>query len=104
MRRQRRGVALLGDPVQPVAGHQAEQLPLGEGDGQVRGLPGAGVGSPCAPDRRPRRPCGTMLGVPTLRIAQDPAADGLLSRDPLALLIGMLLDQHMRQGSSSAGL
>jgi uncharacterized HhH-GPD family protein len=32
--------------------------------------------------------------VPTLRIAQDPAADQLLSRDPLALLIGMLLDQQ----------
>jgi uncharacterized HhH-GPD family protein len=32
--------------------------------------------------------------VPTLRIAQDPAADDLLSRDPLALLIGMLLDQQ----------
>ena len=34
------------------------------------------------------------LGVPTLRIAQDDAADELLSRDPLALLIGMLLDQQ----------
>ncbi len=33
-------------------------------------------------------------GVPTLRIAQDPAADELLGRDPLALLIGMLLDQQ----------
>jgi uncharacterized HhH-GPD family protein len=32
--------------------------------------------------------------VPTLTIAQDPAADDLLSRDPLALLIGMLLDQQ----------
>jgi uncharacterized HhH-GPD family protein len=32
--------------------------------------------------------------VPTLRIAQDAAADDLLSRDPLALLIGMLLDQQ----------
>jgi hypothetical protein len=38
--------------------------------------------------------------VPTLRIAQDDAADGLLSRDPLALMIGMLLDQHMRRRSS----
>jgi hypothetical protein len=39
--------------------------------------------------------------VPTLRgIAQDDAADELLSRDPLALLIGMLLDQHMRQRST----
>jgi uncharacterized HhH-GPD family protein len=32
--------------------------------------------------------------VPTLRLAQDPAADDLLGRDPLALLIGMLLDQQ----------
>jgi uncharacterized HhH-GPD family protein len=32
--------------------------------------------------------------VPTLRIAQDNAADDLLGRDPLALLIGMLLDQQ----------
>jgi hypothetical protein len=41
-----------------------------------------------------------MLDVPTLRIAQDEAVDELLSRDPLALLIGMLLDQHMRRRSS----
>jgi hypothetical protein len=40
--------------------------------------------------------------VPTLRIAQDDAADELLSRDPLALVLGMLLDQHMRQRSSGA--
>lgn len=32
--------------------------------------------------------------MPTLRIAQDSAADDLLGRDPLALLIGMLLDQQ----------
>jgi uncharacterized HhH-GPD family protein len=32
--------------------------------------------------------------VPPLRIAQDAAADELLGRDPLALLIGMLLDQQ----------
>jgi uncharacterized HhH-GPD family protein len=32
--------------------------------------------------------------VSQLRIAQDDAADELLSRDPLALLIGMLLDQQ----------
>lgn len=42
------------------------------------------------------------LRVPTLRIAQDDAADELLSRDPLALLIGMLLDQHL--GSGAYGL
>ncbi|MCW2533488.1 MAG: hypothetical protein JWP62_3058 [Blastococcus sp.] len=32
--------------------------------------------------------------VPQLRIAQNAAADELLGRDPLALLIGMLLDQQ----------
>jgi uncharacterized HhH-GPD family protein len=32
--------------------------------------------------------------VPQLCIAQDPAADELLSRDPLALVVGMLLDQQ----------
>jgi uncharacterized HhH-GPD family protein len=32
--------------------------------------------------------------VPTLRIAQDAAADELLGRDPLALVVGMLLDQQ----------
>jgi hypothetical protein len=42
-----------------------------------------------------------MRGVLTVRVAQDPTADDLLSRDPLALLIGMLLDQHMRQRSRS---
>jgi uncharacterized HhH-GPD family protein len=34
------------------------------------------------------------VATPTLRLAQDPDADALLSRDPLALLIGMLLDQQ----------
>jgi uncharacterized HhH-GPD family protein len=42
----------------------------------------------------PGPPYGSMSGVPTLRIAQDAAADELLSRDPLALVIGMLLDQQ----------
>jgi uncharacterized HhH-GPD family protein len=32
--------------------------------------------------------------VPTLSISQDAAADELLGRDPLALLLGMLLDQQ----------
>jgi hypothetical protein len=36
----------------------------------------------------------------TLRIAQDAAADELLGRDPLALVLGMLFDRHMRQRSS----
>ncbi|MDP3712511.1 MAG: HhH-GPD-type base excision DNA repair protein [Mycobacteriales bacterium] len=33
--------------------------------------------------------------MPTLQIAQDEAADALLSTDPLALLLGMLLDQQI---------
>jgi uncharacterized HhH-GPD family protein len=33
--------------------------------------------------------------VPTLCLAQDPAADELLSTEPLAVLIGMLLDQQI---------
>jgi uncharacterized HhH-GPD family protein len=61
--------------------------------------------TPTAPPR-PRSPeprgaaCAAARGmrhdlpVPTLRIAQDPGADELLGRDPLALLIGMLLDQQ----------
>jgi uncharacterized HhH-GPD family protein len=33
--------------------------------------------------------------TPSLHLAQDPAADALLSKDPLALLIGMVLDQQI---------
>ena len=33
-------------------------------------------------------------GMPTLHLSQDPDADALLSKDPLALLLGMLLDQQ----------
>jgi hypothetical protein len=44
---------------------------------------------------------GRIVGVSTLRIAQDDAADELLSRDPLALLLGMLFDQHMGGRSST---
>ncbi len=42
-------------------------------------------------------------GVPTLRISQDDAADELLSRDPLALLLGMLLDQQFPMERAFAG-
>ena len=35
------------------------------------------------------------VGVSTLRLSQDPDADALLSEDPLALLLGMLLDQQI---------
>ena len=34
------------------------------------------------------------MGVPPLRLTQDTAADELLGRDPLALLLGMLFDQQ----------
>jgi uncharacterized HhH-GPD family protein len=34
------------------------------------------------------------VATTTLRLTQDPDADALLSRDPLALLVGMLLDQQ----------
>ena len=33
--------------------------------------------------------------MPTLHLSQDPDADRLLSSDPLALLLGMLLDQQI---------
>ncbi len=39
----------------------------------------------------------------TLHIAQDPEADSLLSRDPFALLVGMLLDQQVRLEVAFAG-
>jgi hypothetical protein len=46
---------------------------------------------------------GTADGrVLDLSLAQDAAADELLGRDPLALLIGMLLDQHLCQRSGES--
>ena len=39
----------------------------------------------------------------SLRITGDPAADELLTRDPLALLLGMLLDQQVTMESAFAG-
>ena len=41
--------------------------------------------------------------VPQLRITQDAAADELLSRDPLALLLGMLFDQQFPMERAFAG-
>jgi uncharacterized HhH-GPD family protein len=41
--------------------------------------------------------------VPTLRLTQDAAADELLGRDPLALLLGMLLDQQFPMERAFAG-
>lgn len=50
----------------------------------------------------PARLCASITDVtvsrpqpPSLRLSQDPAADALLSRDPLALLLGMMLDQQI---------
>ena len=41
--------------------------------------------------------------MPDIRIAQDPAADELLGRDPLALVLGMLLDQQFPMERAFAG-
>src|SRR3954469_23062496 len=41
--------------------------------------------------------------MPDLCIAQDAAADELLSRDPLALVVGMLLDQQFAMERAFAG-
>jgi uncharacterized HhH-GPD family protein len=43
------------------------------------------------------------VAVPTLQLAQDPAADALLSADPFALLVGMLLDQQVTIETAFAG-
>ncbi len=68
--------------------------------------PMSGSDAAVATDRRQKVivPAGAAgsASVPTLRIAQDDA-DELLERDPLALLIGMLFDQHMRHRSSGSG-
>ena len=39
-----------------------------------------------------------------LTLAQDQSADELLSRDPFALLVGMLLDQQFPMERAFAGL
>jgi uncharacterized HhH-GPD family protein len=39
----------------------------------------------------------------TLRLSQDPHADALLDREPLALLLGMLLDQQISMEKAFAG-
>ncbi|MGY1730416.1 HhH-GPD-type base excision DNA repair protein [Geodermatophilus sp. SYSU D01045] len=41
--------------------------------------------------------------MPTLRITQDDAADDLLGRDPLALVLGMLFDQQFPMERAFAG-
>lgn len=41
--------------------------------------------------------------MPNLQLVQDPAADALLAENPLALLIGMLLDQQVPMETAFAG-
>ena len=41
--------------------------------------------------------------MPTLQLAQDPAADALLGDNPFALLVGMLLDQQVTIETAFAG-
>ncbi|MBM7808432.1 putative HhH-GPD family protein [Geodermatophilus bullaregiensis] len=41
--------------------------------------------------------------MPTLRLTQDAAADDLLGRDPLALVLGMLFDQQFPMERAFAG-
>ena len=41
--------------------------------------------------------------MPTLSLSQDPDADALLSEDPLALLLGMLLDQQIPMEKAFTG-
>ena len=51
---------------------------------------------------RPGR-CGRIARVPTLTLTQDPRADELLGRDPLALLLGMLFDQQFPMERAFSG-
>jgi uncharacterized HhH-GPD family protein len=44
-----------------------------------------------------------LMGMPNLQLVQDPAADALLESTPLALLIGMLLDQQIPMEVAFAG-
>jgi uncharacterized HhH-GPD family protein len=46
---------------------------------------------------------GAMPDSPELHLAQEPAADALLSADPFALLVGMLLDQQFPMERAFAG-
>lgn len=41
--------------------------------------------------------------MPKLQLVQDPAADALLSEDPFALLVGMMLDQQVAMETAFAG-
>ncbi|MET0897295.1 MAG: HhH-GPD-type base excision DNA repair protein, partial [Mycobacterium sp.] len=41
--------------------------------------------------------------MPNLQLVQDPAADALLAANPMALLVGMLLDQQYPMEAAFAG-
>ena len=43
------------------------------------------------------------MAMPELQLVQDPAADALLSANPFALLVGMLLDQQVPMETAFAG-
>ena len=51
----------------------------------------------------PRACVGARMGRMALHITGDPAADELLSTDPFALLVGMLLDQQVAMETAFAG-
>ena len=55
---------------------------------------GATSARPSAPAHPSARRIGTLAWV-QLNLSQDPLADALLSEEPLALLIGMVLDQQV---------
>jgi uncharacterized HhH-GPD family protein len=44
-----------------------------------------------------------MSAMPNLQLVQEPAADALLSENPMALLVGMLLDQQFPMEAAFAG-
>lgn len=44
-----------------------------------------------------------MVAMPNLQLVQEPEADALLAANPLALLIGMLLDQQFPMEAAFAG-
>ena len=45
----------------------------------------------------------TLNSMPNLQLVQDPEADAILAASPLALLIGMLLDQQVPMETAFAG-
>ena len=100
--RHRRGLRLRRPHDRNDAGSGGRELDHGSRRSLLPGVRRRGPGRwpPVRAKRRPGSSRGMIVQVPVLTIAQDRAADELLGRDPLALLMGMLLDQRMRQRSS----